>query len=126
MNESATSLVERLRAWDEKRPSLPGEHWLTGAVGLWLLLRPARGVAGRLLSAGAGALLLTRAITGRDGAIAALRRTAHEEADEPEFVDVAAPYPYDHRTRVGTPRRVRQGIEAAPAVAERAAVSDPA
>ena len=73
MNELLTSRIERLREWDQRRPSFPGEHGLAAAVGLLLLLRPRRSVTGRLASSVAGALLLMRALSGRDGPLAARR-----------------------------------------------------
>ena len=53
--------IDRLRRVDEQRPSFPGEHWLVATAGMWLLRR--RG----LLSKAAGAAMLYRAASGRDG-----------------------------------------------------------
>ena len=35
------SLLESLKRFDDQRPSLPGEHWMTLGLGLWLITRPA-------------------------------------------------------------------------------------
>jgi hypothetical protein len=75
MKEDADpSLIDRLVAFDAQRESLPGEHWLAFGLGVYLLLRHRQSVAGRLVSMAAGALFIVRALTGRDGAIAALER----------------------------------------------------
>jgi hypothetical protein len=93
------SLLAALRDFDEARPSLPGEHWTAFGLGLYLLLRRRRTSAGRLASMVAGATLVARALSGRDGAIAVLRRTRERDAED-EVVDVAMPWPYDERVRV--------------------------
>ena len=53
--------IDRLRRVDEQRPSFPGEHWLVATAGMWLLRRKG------LLSKAAGAAMLYRAASGRDG-----------------------------------------------------------
>ena len=53
--------IDQLRRADEKRPSFPGEHWLVATAGMWLLRRKG------LLSKAAGAAMLYRAASGRDG-----------------------------------------------------------
>lgn len=104
------SPIERLRRWDERRQSLPGEHWITAAVGFYLLLRPAPSTAGRLLSAGAGALLLARALVGRDGPIATLKALSDQASlEQPDYIEVASPYPHDQRVRISSPQRMKQG-----------------
>ena len=125
MNDSPTSVVGRLRQWDERRPSLPGEHWMAAAAGLYLLLRPSRSVPLRLASVAGGALLITRALTGRDGAIAAAKRFAQGESGADDYIDVAAPWPHAQRVRVMAPRRARPGTETAPREDERAPVDAP-
>jgi hypothetical protein len=75
------SLLAALRGFDEARPSLPGEHWTAFGLGLYLLLRRRRTSAGRLASIVAGAMLVARALSGRDGAIAVLRRTQMRGAE---------------------------------------------
>ena len=60
---------EEWKQFDENRPSLPGEHWLTAAAGAGLLVAATRTncrvTAG--LQALVGGALLLRAATGRDG-----------------------------------------------------------
>ncbi len=73
MKDSDTSLIERLRELDESRPSLPGEHWMALGLGLYFLMRRRQTLPGRLASTVAGVALVTRALSGRDGAIAVLR-----------------------------------------------------
>ena len=99
------SLLDRLRSWDAQRQGFPGEHWLAFAAGLYLLARPRRSTAARLASLVAGAGLVARSLSGRDGAIARLEERARERADA-GYVEVAAPWPYDRRVRVSTPHRV--------------------
>ncbi|HSC64514.1 MAG TPA: hypothetical protein VLD35_12815 [Caldimonas sp.] len=107
MNDADPSLIDRLVELDAQRESLPGEHWLAFALGVYLILRRRRSAAGRLLSVAAGALFVTRALTGRDGPLAALeRRFLHD--DDTGFAEVAAPWPHDQRVRVSKPRRVRR------------------
>ena len=53
--------IDRLRQADQQRASFPGEHWLVATAGMWLLRR--RGLLGKA----AGAALLYRAASGRDG-----------------------------------------------------------
>lgn len=126
MNElSASSPLERLREWDERRPSFPGEHWLAAAAGVYLLLRPRRSVAGRLVSAVGGAMLIARALSGRDGPIAALNALPDAESEASRYVEIAAPWPYSRRVRISTPRRTRLGIDATPDIRAGAAVTDP-
>ena len=105
MNDAAPSLIDRLFEFDAQRESLPGEHWLAFAWGAYLLLRRRRSVAGRLVSMAAGALFVARAVSGRDGALAALRREADEDTG---FAEITAPWPYDQRVRVSKPRRIRR------------------
>jgi hypothetical protein len=95
------SLVEELRAFDHARPSLPGEHWAAFGLGLYLLLRRRRGSVGGVASMVAGAALVARALSGRDGAIAMFGRARRRDAQD-EFVDVAMPWPHDERVRVAS------------------------
>jgi hypothetical protein len=122
------SPIERLRQWDERRESVPGEHWITAAVGFYLLLRPAASMSGRLLSASAGALLITRALMGRDGPIAALKALSEQASlEQPGYIDVASPYPHDQRVRVSSPRRTTRGSATATReVGDEVPVSEPA
>jgi hypothetical protein len=59
--------MNRLRQVDQRRASFPGEHWLVATAGMWLLRR--RGLLGKV----AGAALLYRAASGRDGLLGMLR-----------------------------------------------------
>lgn len=101
------SLLDRLVQFDRQRPNIPGEHWLAFAAGLYLLLQRRRSAAGRLASTAAGALLVARALSGRDGAIAYLERQAELGVDV-GLTEIAAPWPYDQRVRVTRPRRTRR------------------
>ena len=112
------SAIERLRRWDERRPSLPGEHWITAAAGVYLLLARRSSVTARLLSAAAGAALIARALSGRDGPLAALNGLPGSEEEPSGYVEVAAPWPYSRRIRVSTPRRTRYGIGATQGIAK--------
>jgi hypothetical protein len=95
-------LVDRLRHFDQRRPSLPGEHWAAFALGLYFLLRRRTGFLGRAASVMAGGALVARALSGRDGAIAMLRRDGPAREGD-DFVDVAMPWPYDERVRIQQP-----------------------
>jgi len=53
--------IDRLRQADQQRASFPGEHWLVATAGMWFLRRKG------LLSKAAGAAMLYRAASGRDG-----------------------------------------------------------
>lgn len=64
---SLTAWKEALRRLDDSRESFPGEHWLAFGAGALLLARGGRGVFGRAVGIAAGALLIGRALTGRDG-----------------------------------------------------------
>lgn len=106
MNVADTSFVGRLRRFDRSRYSLPGEHWMTFALGLYLIARRRRGVTGRLAALVAGGALVARALSGRDGAIAMWRRVEQRDRDHrvaagvARFVDVASPWPHRERVRV--------------------------
>lgn len=68
--------LNRLRAIDEQRPGFPGEHLLTFGAGS-LLLRSARrrhSRVARTLATLAGAALIARALSGRDGVRRLARR----------------------------------------------------
>lgn len=62
------SLIDRIRDFDNSRPSIPGEHWaaLAGGIALWLGTRRHPSLAVRVLSSVAGTLLVVRALSGRD------------------------------------------------------------
>jgi uncharacterized membrane protein len=62
-------LLAALRDYDRRRPGLPGEHLFTATAGA-ALLRAAprrRSGLGKALAFAAGAALLWRAASGRDG-----------------------------------------------------------
>jgi hypothetical protein len=76
------SILDSLRRFDDSRPSLPGEHWMTLGAGAILLFSGGRGsVLGRLLSIAAGSALIYRAVSGRDG-LGQLLRSNAAAADE--------------------------------------------
>lgn len=102
--KAVVSLLEQVQEWDESRPSLPGEHWLTALLGLTCLLVQPRYPAARALSLVAGMGLLARAATGRDGLIAYMERQARVGSGG--FHEVAAVWPYEDRVRLSDPRRV--------------------
>jgi hypothetical protein len=60
------SLLNRLKRFDEARPSFPAEHWLAFGAAIWLLTRPRR----RRSAAAVGCQrprVVYRAASGRDG-----------------------------------------------------------
>ena len=61
------SLLDRLKRFDDARPGLPAEHWLTFGAAIWLLTRPSPSALVRLLSVATGLALAYRAASGRDG-----------------------------------------------------------
>lgn len=69
------NLVQRIKAFDEQRPSLPGEHWITLAAGLgvWIASRAHPSPLVRTAGLAASTALVGRAASGRDG-IAKLAR----------------------------------------------------
>jgi hypothetical protein len=69
------STIERLKAIDDTRDSLPGEHWLVLGAGLatWWLTRQHPSLLVRALGVAAGAALVGRAASGRDGVIRLVR-----------------------------------------------------
>lgn len=101
------SVFERLKRFDDQRSSLPGEHWVTLGAGLWLLARPCSSTVERLASLAAGAALVWRAASGRDGFARKLgwgksqRSTqGRKRGGNERYVDIAAPWPYTQRVRV--------------------------
>lgn len=60
--------LRSLKRWDARRRSVPGEHLLALGLGARLLFAGGRGtLLGRALALTAGAALVTRALSGRDG-----------------------------------------------------------
>lgn len=98
MNAPRTSLLARLRELDRSRHSWPGEHWIAFAAGLYFLQRSRPTRLGRLASVATGVALVARALSGRDGAIALLRRPERPRAEGP--VDAAAPVALVERTGI--------------------------
>ena len=100
------SLLDRLKRFDDERPSFPGEHWLALGAGLWLITRQQQSMLGRLAAVAAGAALVYRAASGRDGlARLVSRRFSRRSASRKprpgqRYVDIAAPWPYNQRVRV--------------------------
>lgn len=111
MNAPDASTLQRLRRFDQGRHSLPGEHWAAFALGLYFLQHRSGSALGRAASVVAGAALIARALSGRDGAVAMYRRVALRDAASERFVDVAAPWPYKERVRVAP---AEPAAEAAP------------
>ena len=100
-----SSVLTRLRRLDDARPSLPAEHWLVLGAGAWLLLHRRESVLGRLASMAIGGALVWRALSGREGIVRRLKGDAAASASAAgeSYHDVAAPWPYDERTRVSEP-----------------------
>jgi hypothetical protein len=71
------SPIEKLKAADEARPGLPGEHWLVLglAVALWQVTRTHRNYLVRTLGALGATTLVARAASGRQGLSKVLRYT---------------------------------------------------
>ena len=65
--------LQRLRELDQRRPSVPGEHWIAFGVGLYFLARQRPTSLGRIASTLVGGAFIARALSGRDGALAHLR-----------------------------------------------------
>lgn len=70
-------ILRKLRRTDQRRDGVPGEHWATFGTSLavfqWASGRRSKGL--RLLGMTAAGLLLLRALSGRDGPLARMRRT---------------------------------------------------
>jgi len=61
--------IHKARVADDRRPDLPGEHWVVLGAGLLLLLAAGRGRSfiGRTVAGTLGSALLGRAASGRGG-----------------------------------------------------------
>lgn len=72
-----TNLITRLKAYDDAREGLPGEHWvvLGAGLGLWYLSSKQPSFIVRLLGMAAATALVGRAASGRDGVVNLLRYT---------------------------------------------------
>jgi len=66
---TVTSSLQQLKAWDDRRPGVPAEHWLVLAAGIAVLLVARRSPSPivRALGSAGGSALLMRAASGRDG-----------------------------------------------------------
>jgi len=69
MLNTLTRPLKQLQAYDERRPSFPGEHWLVLAAGVAVLLAARRSPSTltRTVGSAVGSALLVRAASGRDG-----------------------------------------------------------
>jgi len=95
------SLLDRLKRFDEARPSLPAEHWLTFGAAIWLLTRPSASPFGRLLSVAAGLALVYRAASGRDGLVQLWnRKTRFRTGRRTPGRYIDSIEPYSRRVRV--------------------------
>jgi uncharacterized membrane protein len=68
--------LDNLKALDDRRASIPGEHWLAFGAGVLLFVTAGRrstGV-GQVLSILAGTAMIVRATSGRDGVIQRAQR----------------------------------------------------
>lgn len=74
MDLDSPSPLQRLRRWDERRTGIPGEHWFGFGAGVYLLQRRSSTRLGGLVSLVLGLAFVARALSGRDGLIAVLRR----------------------------------------------------
>ncbi len=72
---SSVPLLQQLKAYDARRPSFPGEHWLVLGAGLAVMMASRRSPSFWRRTAGSalGSALLYRAASGRDGLSKALR-----------------------------------------------------
>ncbi|NML15667.1 hypothetical protein [Azohydromonas caseinilytica] len=74
--QRVAGLIRQLKAFDDRRPSVPGEHFVAFGTGTALLLRGRRSASPvlRTLACAGGLLLMARGLSGRDGLLARLRR----------------------------------------------------
>lgn len=77
VDHSQPSPIQQLKAMDEARDSIPGEHWLVLGAGLaaWAITRKSPSFMVRALGMLAGTALVGRAASGRDGLSKVLRWT---------------------------------------------------
>ncbi len=68
-NYPQESTLQRIKRLDKQRPGFPGEHWLALGAGLLLMSRAgrSRSLITRMAGRAAGAALIGRAASGRDG-----------------------------------------------------------
>lgn len=77
MISELTQYPSDVKAWDDKRDSFTGEHWLVLGAGLALILaanRKPSSTTVRVLGSVLGSALLFRAASGRDGLAGVLPR----------------------------------------------------
>jgi hypothetical protein len=69
--------LQELKAMDDARPSVPGEHWLVLGAGVaaWMITRKSPSFLLRTAGLVAGSALVGRAASGRDGWSKMLRYT---------------------------------------------------
>jgi hypothetical protein len=69
MDKPLMEKIKELKAKDDARPGIPGEHWMTlgAGLGVWMLSRRSPSFLMRSLGLMAGTALVGRAASGRDG-----------------------------------------------------------
>jgi len=79
-------VLRQLQRWDDRRSSVPGEHWAAFGTGIALLqvARTSRSPWLRVAAGVAGVAMVWRAANGRDGFLQQIR--GEEEARTPEAV----------------------------------------
>lgn len=84
LRQTAVQLKQAVQRADQRRPSLPGEHWAVTAAGLGALMLAWRGggVLRKGFLSGAGLALLARGLSGRDGLLARIDANARRPRDE--------------------------------------------
>ena len=67
--DKITDSYRQVKNWDDAREGVPGEHWLTLAAGIGLVMacRRSRSTLARVGGSALGAALVMRAASGRDG-----------------------------------------------------------
>ena len=75
MGDNKENMLQTLKARDDARPGIPGEHWMVLGAGLgaWLLTSRSPSLLVRTLGLMAGTALVARAASGRDGVSKLLR-----------------------------------------------------
>ncbi len=71
MPTSITQSLKQLKAYDDRRPGFPGEHWLVFGAGVAVLLAVRRSPSplARAIGTTVGSALLMRAASGREGLV---------------------------------------------------------